>query len=221
MVVLKMYVLLKRNFFPIFLAHPTACIYGDPHIITLDGLKYTFNGKGEYTLIETVDDLFTLQGRMVEVDPAPGQSFEAGSPATVFSAIVGKQNDSDTVQFTFSQPDGGINTTVNDVPVNFAMLTEQSFFNVVVMEKPNKTYAATFTSGAYIEVKSANGFISLLLVSLPASFQGTTSGLMGSFNGDTQDDLAPEVENGTTGEPISSNSSIEDIHNLFGVTCKT
>jgi hypothetical protein len=194
-----------------------ACVYGDPHIITLDGLKYTFNGKGEFTLIQTVDNLFTLQGRMVEVKPAPGQSFGTVSPATVFSAIAGKQIDSDTVQFTLSLPDGGISTTVNDVLVDFEMLTEQSFFNVVVMEKLNETYAATFSSGAYIEVKSANGFISLLLVSLPTSFQGTTTGLMGSFNGDIEDDLLPKVENGTA-TPISSNSSIEDIHNLFGVT---
>ena len=44
------------------------------------------DGKGEFTLIETDPDLFTLQGRMVEVEPAPGQTFDSGSPATVFSA---------------------------------------------------------------------------------------------------------------------------------------
>ena len=196
----------------------TACIYGDPHVITLDGLKYTFNGKGEFTLIETEDNLFTLQGRMVEVEPAPGQTFNTVSPATVFSAIVGKQIDSDTVQFTLSS-DGGINTTVNGAVVDFEMLTDQLFSDVMVMEKPNKTYAATFSSGAYVEVQSANGFISLLLVSLPPSFQGTTTGLMGSFNGNIEDDLVPKVENGTT-DPISPNSTIEDIHNMFGITCK-
>ena len=195
-----------------------ACIYGDPHVITLDGLKYTFNGKGEFTLIETEDNLFTLQGRMVEVEPAPGQTFDTGSPATVFSAIVGKQIDSDTVQFTLSS-DGGIDTTVNGAVVDFEMLTDQLFLNVMVMEKPNKTYAATFSSGAYVEVQSANGFISLLLVSLPPSFQGTTTGLMGLFNGKIEDDLVPKVENGTA-DPISPNSTIEDIHNMFGITCK-
>ena len=194
-----------------------ACIYGDPHIITLDGLKYTFNGKGEFTLIETESDLFTLQGRMVEVATAGGGTLVTGSPATVFSAIAGKQIDSDTVQFTLSA-DGGINTTVNGYLVDFEMLTEQSFVNVVVMRKPNETYAASFSSGAYIEVKSANGFISLLLVSLPVTFQHTTTGLMGSFNGNTEDDLLPNVENGT-GVPISPNSTLEEIHNLFGITC--
>lgn len=35
---------------------------GDPHIITLDGKQYTFNGIGEYTVLD-VDGAFILQGR--------------------------------------------------------------------------------------------------------------------------------------------------------------
>lgn len=36
-------------------------MFGDPHMVTLDGLKYTFNGKGEFTLIETTNNSFSLQ----------------------------------------------------------------------------------------------------------------------------------------------------------------
>ena len=36
--------------------------------MTLDLHKYTFNGKGEFVLIETNDESFTLQGRMIEVN---------------------------------------------------------------------------------------------------------------------------------------------------------
>ena len=28
---------------------------GDPHLTTLDGLSYTFNGHGEFTLIKSTD----------------------------------------------------------------------------------------------------------------------------------------------------------------------
>ena len=198
----------------ILVTYPPACIYGDPHVITLDGLRYTFNGKGEFTLIETVNEIFTLQGRMVEVETNPDLTFDSDSPATVFSAIAGKQIDSDRVQFTIN--DGNqIVSTVNEAAVDFEMLPEQSFMNVVVEDRGNGTYTAIFSSGAYIEVKSANGFISLLLVSLANNFMNMTRGLMGSFNGDTADDLAP---NGI-GVPISSNSSLEEIHNQFGITC--
>ena len=109
--------------------YPSACIYGDPHVISLDGLKYTFNGKGEFTLIETVNNVFTLQGRMVEVDTNPEIQFGSGSPAapaTVFSAIAGKQIDSDTVQFTIIGNDDQIQTTVSGAVVDFEMLPEQS-----------------------------------------------------------------------------------------------
>ena len=197
----------------------SACIYGDPHVITLDGLKYTFNGKGEFTLIETVNEIFTLQGRMVEVETNlnPDEVFISDAPATVFSAIVGKETDSDTVQFIIGANDR-IFTTVNGVLVNFEMLAEQ-FFEKVVVEDRGRIYTATFSSGAHVEVQSANGFISLLLVSLPDKFINMTRGLMGSFNGDTRDDLAPKVGDGT-GDPISSNSSLEEIHYQFGITCK-
>jgi len=40
---------------------------GDPHLVTLDGHKYTFNGKGEFTLVEILDNHFTLQARMVDI----------------------------------------------------------------------------------------------------------------------------------------------------------
>ena len=136
--------------------------------------------------------------------------------ATVFSAIVGKEADSDTVQFTIRDK-SQIFTTVNGEPVNFLMLSEESFLNVIVMDKGNGTYAAAFASGAYVEVTSTNGFISLLLVSLPNNFVNQTSGLMGSFNGDIHDDLVPRND---TGQPISINSTLEEIHHQFGLTCK-
>ena len=202
---------------PYIISSIPACIYGDPHVITLDGLRYTFNGKGEFTLIETVNNSFSLQGRMVEV-VIPFPFFEVRAPATVFSAIAGKQSDSGTVQFTIGVGNTII-VTVDGEVVDFEMLSEQTILNVMLMDKGNSTYAAAFSSGAYVEVQSANGFISLLLVSLPNSFENKTSGLMGSFNGNTEDDLVPKYGNGTI-VPLPTNSTLEDIHYLFGITCK-
>lgn len=31
-------------------------VYGDPHIVTFDGLNYTFNGKGEFSLVHVESD---------------------------------------------------------------------------------------------------------------------------------------------------------------------
>lgn len=38
-------------------------VLGDPHFITFDGTMFTFNGKGEYTLLESAAHGLTVQGR--------------------------------------------------------------------------------------------------------------------------------------------------------------
>ncbi|KAK2157058.1 hypothetical protein NP493_1917g00000 [Ridgeia piscesae] len=65
--------------------------FGDPHIRTLDGLEYTFNGLGEYVLIATADKNFTLQGRTERALDKDGKEMQA----TVFSAFAAKDADSD------------------------------------------------------------------------------------------------------------------------------
>ena len=192
---------------------PLACVYGDPHIVTLDGLKYTFNGKGEYLLIATEGDIFTLQGRMVEASGPNGTSAQG----TVFSALVAKQSNSDTVQFELSQD--GIDARVNGEIVDFSTSPEQPFNEVTLTDTGINTFSALFSIGASLEVVRENDIISTVLVSVPVSLQGLTMGLMGIFNGDTSDDLAPR-SGSTTGQPIPTNSSLQDIHEQFGVSCK-
>ena len=109
---------------------------GDPHIFTLDGLKYTFNGRGEFVLLEHVDDVFVLQGRMVDIISLLSIS------ATVFSAIVGKQNDSDAVQFEINQQFNGIDVIVAGELIDMEGLYEISFNNVRVFNFGNDSYAA-------------------------------------------------------------------------------
>ena len=183
-------------------------MFGDPHIVTLDGFKYTFNGKGEFTLIETMDDSFTLQGRMMQATNASGRPIAA----TVFSAIVAKQNDSDTVQFALSRR--GLDILVNGVRiVNF---TNIPFNGVTVVDQGNNIYGAAFSSGAYVEVREENGALSSVVVAVPSSFRGKTRGLMGTYNGNTSDDLVPRF----AATSLPPNASIQAIHEQFGVTCK-
>ena len=185
-------------------------MYGDPHIVTLDGLKYTFNGKGEFTLIETPNGRFTLQARMVEATDGGGNNVQA----TVFSAVVAKQNDSDTVQFEVSRR--GLDALVNGRRIVLTDVPQQEFTNVIVTDKGNRTISAQFLDGAFVEVREENGIISVLLVNLPDSLRGVTRGLMGNFNGNPSDDLIPK----SGGEPLSVGSSMQEIHQQFGVTCE-
>ena len=189
----------------------SACIYGDPHIVTLDGHKYTFNGKGEFTLIETEDATFTMQGRMEPATTADGTD----APGTVFTAIVAIQHQTNTnVQFEIKST--GVKVKLGDEFIDFDEMKEITFSEVTLEDKGNATVTAAFSEGTSIELKVENGIISVMLVSLPSYQKGKTRGLMGNFNGDPNDDLVPK--DATT--PIPPDSSIETIHYTFGMTCK-
>ena len=58
--------------------------WGDPHITTIDGRRYTFNGLGEYVLLRTSNSNFEFQGRTEKVP---------NSAATVFSAFALRDDD--------------------------------------------------------------------------------------------------------------------------------
>lgn len=184
---------------------------GDPHLVTLDGFKYTFNGHGEFTIIETTNSsLFTLQGRMVPILKSNGEFADA----TIFSALVARQEDSDTLQFELSRR--GLDVLINGDLVQFGDLNERQFHNVRVNSLGYSTYSATFTSGVYIKVKETNAIISLVNIVLPSNFRGRTEGLLGNYNGNPTDDLQPKSSN----VPISVNSTIQELHMTFGITCK-
>lgn len=62
---------------PFFSTFTVARMWGDPHITTLDGRGYTFNGWGEYTLLRLNDSSFFFQGRMAPIGNASGTQFSA------------------------------------------------------------------------------------------------------------------------------------------------
>lgn len=45
-------------------------VFGDPHFITFDDVSYSFNGKGEYTLVKSEEKQLTVQGR---TEPVKGE----------------------------------------------------------------------------------------------------------------------------------------------------
>lgn len=183
-------------------------MYGDPHLVTLDGLQYTFNGRGEFVLVQTLDNLLTVQGRMIPVTNEGKESL-----GTVFSAVVAKGSTSDTVEFQYSL--FGIRTLVNGKWIVVDTGMSAKYTSVVVRNRGNDTYSALFSTGAAVEVKGDSGFLSRVVVSLPDSFQHITAGLLGVFSGDIRDDLLPQ-----NGSPLPRDVDAETLHYEFGLSCK-
>ena len=52
----------------------TAWGFGDPHFRNLDGTPFTFNGQGEYTIVQVEETGFVLQGRTEPVTSDQNQA---------------------------------------------------------------------------------------------------------------------------------------------------
>lgn len=136
---------------------------------------------------------------------------------TVFTAIVAKQEESDTVQFQIQN--GVLVALVNGELSDFSELKTQEFRNVVIYNSgsSNTTFSAYFINNrAYIKVQEVNGFIAALTVTVPSQYRGLTRGLMGNYNGNDTDDLIPRGLN----DSLPLNSSLQTIHKDFGLTCE-
>lgn len=161
-------------------------------------------------MIETTDNSFTLQGRMDTIlDPN-----NVPTQGTVFTALVAKQhNTNTTVQFNIQL--NGLRVLLDGNVVNFDLAQVITKY-VTLTDNGNNSISVFFKEGVKMELKVENGIISVMLITLPSSLKGKTHGLMGNFNGERSDDLIPKSDT----KPIPSNSSLQDIHNMFGISCK-
>ncbi|XP_019854776.1 PREDICTED: protein mesh-like isoform X3 [Amphimedon queenslandica] len=189
-----------------FSVQPSSFMYGDPHLLTLDGLQYTFNGRGEFILIQTVNNLLTVQGRMVPIS----NTNSAPANGTVFSSIVAKESTSDTVEFQYSFI--GLRAIVNGAWVIIDTGLPVHYNNVTIRNNGNNTYTAVFSDGVNIIVKQEHDYLSLVSVSLPDTYRHITSGLLGRFDGNSNNDLEPRY-----GE-LPRDPTNQQIHYFFGMT---
>ena len=206
--------------------------WGDPHFKTVDSQNFTFNGIGEYVLVHTPSSLgFQMQARL--------ERFSNNVTGTVMSAIALKQGVAQSVQIHAENNQlnlyiagdlyelavtnsplivnetgvasddltGGM-TGMAD-PMAMAMMTDQ----LIVRKDDDTTLVVSTPEGASISVALQSGNLGIV-VSLPDSFRNMTSGLMGVFNGDPNDDIRNR-----SGEILNLDTQRE-VYYEFGLDCK-
>ncbi|KAK2162840.1 hypothetical protein NP493_1501g01086 [Ridgeia piscesae] len=188
-------------------------LYGDPHIRTLDGFQYTFNGLGEYTLIETTHGNFTLQGRTAKARDDNGKEMDA----TIFSAFAARDNNSDTFHVNMNATRNGLAIFIDGESVIAWFkaandTAEHEYTNVILAKKSATEIEVTFTSGFSLTI-GVNAEQLDITVGASDKFKNHTKGLMGVFNGDPTDDLLPPGENVVA---LSNSSSEKTIFYGFG-----
>ncbi|XP_072894885.1 mucin-like protein [Hemitrygon akajei] len=189
--------------------------FGDPHVVTLDGVQYTFNGLGEFILLNVRDEndalMFSLQGRTIRA----GEN--KTSQATIFVTLAAQGPTGTKVQWNLIEDDE-LSLMINGRTVN---VTENSdFINKVAVHKTSKNETvATFQDGISITVSAKMGALSFT-TSLDNSLKNKTEGLLGVWNDDKTDDF--KAANGTYLEFDGTNVPNERIIFLnFGLTWKT
>uniref|UniRef100_UPI00358E3F4F fibrillin-1-like n=1 Tax=Myxine glutinosa TaxID=7769 RepID=UPI00358E3F4F len=164
---------------------------GDPHMSTLDGIEYTFNGLGDFVILYGNN----TNGSSLMVQGSTQQAGEQQNlPATNFIVIVAKENDGPTVEWKLSGEEN-VNISLNGKPMYLDLSGKNVTFNQTELSRPEpNTVSAEFPSGASINVSAVLGALQLT-VSLPIEFQNQTCGLLGLFNNYGQDDFI--ARNGT------------------------
>ncbi|XP_060104318.1 sushi domain-containing protein 2 [Heteronotia binoei] len=175
-----------------------ASAFGDPHFITFDGTRFTFNGLGEYTVLESDLTSLRVQGR---ARPASLNGTEA--KATGFSAIAMQENSSDVVEMRLLEhPSSTLEVLLNHRALNFSEQTWMDLKGLFLYAVPGTSATVMFSSGVGVEVKGTGRMLSITIL-LPEMFLNHTRGLFGVMNGNPLDDFT--LRNGTV-LPSSSTS---------------
>ena len=176
----------------------------------MDGNSYTFNGAGEYILIDALNKTFLVQARS-----EPAERTDGGPPVgTVFTAIAAKTKNSDLIEVQRSSL-RGVNILVNGERLLLNEPREWQFVGVTISYEGNNAVTVHFDSGESLHVQVRNDILMIELAACPDQFRNQTRGLLGNWNGDPSDDfLKPN------GDILSINASMEDIYYLFGEECQ-
>ncbi|XP_012579147.1 PREDICTED: sushi domain-containing protein 2 [Condylura cristata] len=176
-----------------------ASIFGDPHIITFDGANFTFNGQGEYVLLEAELTQLQVQGRTQNRTATHGPMIRG----TGLVAVAVQEGDSDMVEVRLAA--SVLQVLLNQQVLNF---TEQSWMDLqgMFLSVANEDKVSVMlSSGAGLEVSIRGQFLSVSVL-LPEKFLNHTQGLLGTLNGDPTDDFTLP-----NGKVLSSNASSREI----------
>ncbi|XP_032523025.2 protein mesh isoform X1 [Danaus plexippus] len=173
-----------------------AGIFGDPHIVTFDGLQYTFNGKGEYVLVRVDRPQLKLdvQGRFEQVP----RNIYGPVNATMLTSIVAASNNSVPIEVRLRPQHAQWRYRLDVFADNKRIYFDRSalrvqYFPGVTVYQPmyilnQSEIVIMFSSGAGIEVIENKGFMSAR-VYLPWTYMNQTRGLFGNWSLDINDDF--------------------------------
>uniref|UniRef100_A0AAY4B758 Sushi domain containing 2 n=1 Tax=Denticeps clupeoides TaxID=299321 RepID=A0AAY4B758_9TELE len=179
-------------------------VFGDPHFITFDNVSYTFNGKGEYSLVVAAEKGLLVQGRTEQLTEPLAVN------ATKLSAVAMKEGNSDVIEVRLSRLFSSLEVLRNQAPLSFSEQTWMDLDGKAVFSYLCNV-TVMFPSGAGVEVRLRERTI-VVTVLLPEDFRNSVEGLLGNMNDDPTDDLISRDK-----EIFLANSNAEELFS-FGAS---
>ncbi|XP_078693925.1 mucin-like protein [Branchiostoma floridae x Branchiostoma belcheri] len=184
----------------------TSCC--DPHLTTLDGNKYSFNGLGDFLMADVDNGEYQLQSRM---------SLAAGTEhATIITTIIAYQKEKQPIQIQVSG-DSDLELYVNGSFTDLSVLDKEGYDlevgdNALVTKPANNSLLVIFFSGITIQASARKGML-FIDFSSPPEFLGKIRGLLGKFDGDKSNDFE-----GSDGVITPVSASEQQLYEDFGIT---
>lgn len=176
----------------------TGASYGDPHLITFDGFRYSFQTVGEFLLSRSQDGKFVVETRQAQV---PGQEL------TLNTAIAMKVG---TDRIGFYAPEG----TTPTLRVNGQAVTNDriSLADGSVQKRSDREYVVQWNSGEQATIRAIEvAKLKFLNVTINVSDQSKQyRGLLGNLDGNAANDLQTR-----SGKVIPTKSSYGQLTNAL------
>lgn len=176
--------------------------YGDPHIQTFDGARYSFQTVGEFVLMKSSNGM--------EVQARQGAQGDDFSVNTAVAMNVGGDR---VALYMRSTPDG-INTTplrINSQPIVTHGAKAIFLPSGGTVRKTGKVYLITWPTGEKVQATTSGsvgrGFLNVSVV-INECNKGFVTGLLGNANGNRRDDFDREMD-------FSSVNAAADPFDLF------
>ena len=184
---------------------------GDPHITTFDLFQYTFNGNGEFVMVEdALNNEFEVQARMEQFGT---------NDATVFTAFAIRHL-STVVQIQISNSKYKNDVLVDGISIEQDIASEpslatQNFHSLMVRADADdwSRVSVFLTSGLSFRITTSDSVMSIIS-SANKKFERSNRfrGLLGDFDGDKSNDF--KTSDGTL---IESSANMSTIHWDFGM----
>ena len=178
--------------------------YGDPHMITFDRFKYSFQTVGEFTLVKSTDENFEVQVRQGAIS----------NSVSINTAVAMKIGNSRITLYAKNLPDSDTNTPlrIDGKPTKLENETLELPGGGLIQGN-SSNYLITAPTGEQVGVRI--GKERMDITPYISAQSGQYIGLLGNANGDPTDDLQtragkviPTKENSTYGQLSEALSNV-------------